>query len=132
MWLLLRAAGAYTNLVKLQMQQQQQEQEVQAKVEEVLEAGGKPVTRHSVDRVLSRWVAITLKVANLHCNTQFRHPRSPHLHIDYSQLLGNTIMQGQSGHDKGSLLHAPKAFCVHNLPKEQEALGIGEASHCVV
>lgn len=51
---LLARAGAYTNLVKLQMQQQEQEQHTQAEVEEVLESGGKPVTRHSLERVLSR------------------------------------------------------------------------------
>lgn len=46
--------GAYTNLVKLQMQQQEHDETTQAEVEEVLEAGGKPVTRHSLDRVLQR------------------------------------------------------------------------------
>jgi hypothetical protein len=43
------AAGAYTNLVKLQMQQQ----ETEAEVQEVMESGGKPVT---LERVQSRWV----------------------------------------------------------------------------
>jgi hypothetical protein len=42
-------AGAYTNLVKLQMQQQ----ETEAEVQEVLEVG-QPVTRASMERVLSR------------------------------------------------------------------------------
>jgi hypothetical protein len=49
-------AGAYTNLVKLQMQQQEADVGQQAEVEEVLASGGKPVSRHSLDRVVSRCV----------------------------------------------------------------------------
>lgn len=45
--------GAYSNLVKLQMQRQQVEEDTEAEVQEVM-AAGKPVTRHSLERVLSR------------------------------------------------------------------------------
>jgi hypothetical protein len=50
------AAGAYTNLVKLQMQQQEADVGQQAEVEEVLASDGKPVSRQSLDRVVSRCV----------------------------------------------------------------------------
>lgn len=52
----LHAAGAYTNLVQLQMQQQQADVGQQAEVEEVLASGGQPVSRHSIERVVSRCV----------------------------------------------------------------------------
>lgn len=53
---LLLCAGAYTNLVKLQMQQAEVEEQTQVEVQEVMEAGGKPVTSSSIDRVLARCV----------------------------------------------------------------------------
>jgi hypothetical protein len=56
----MRAAGAYTNLVKLQMQQQEADVGQQAEVEEVLAADGKPVSRHSIDRVVSRCAVVVL------------------------------------------------------------------------
>lgn len=37
------------------MQRQEAEEHTEAEVEEVLETGGKPVTRGSMDRVLARW-----------------------------------------------------------------------------
>ena len=46
-------AGAYSNLVKLQMQQRQVEQETEEVVAEVLEVGH-PITRDSLDRTHSR------------------------------------------------------------------------------
>jgi hypothetical protein len=46
-------AGAYSNLVKLQMQQRQVEEETEEVVAEVLE-GGRPITRDSLDRTRSR------------------------------------------------------------------------------
>jgi hypothetical protein len=56
-------AGAYTNLVKLQMQQQ----ETEAEVQEVLEVG-QPVTRGSIERVLSRCGWACGQVAAVSCS----------------------------------------------------------------
>lgn len=53
-----QCAGAYTNLVKLQMQQQSSEVARHAEVEEVLASDGKPVTRDNIDHVVSRQVAV--------------------------------------------------------------------------
>jgi len=53
---LCAAAGAYANLVKLQMQQQAQQVEQNAEVEEVLAADGRPVTRDSVEQLSARQV----------------------------------------------------------------------------
>lgn len=47
-------AGAYTNLVKLQMQQQSTEVQQRAEVEEVVAADGKPVSKANVEHVVSR------------------------------------------------------------------------------
>jgi hypothetical protein len=43
-------AGAYTNLVKLQMQQHHEEDVVEEELEEVIAADGRPLTRNSLER----------------------------------------------------------------------------------
>lgn len=61
--LLANPTGAYTNLVKLQMQQQQADVGQQAEVEEVLASGGQPVSRHSIERVVSRRRSLELELS---------------------------------------------------------------------
>lgn len=51
------SAGAYTNLVKLQMQQEKQEVTAEAEIEEVVASGGKPISKASFERVESRYAA---------------------------------------------------------------------------
>eukprot|EP00879_Flechtneria_rotunda_P003779 GHRR01004019.1.p1 GENE.GHRR01004019.1~~GHRR01004019.1.p1 ORF type:complete len:1293 (+),score=472.26 GHRR01004019.1:779-4657(+) len=52
--LLANPTGAYTNLVKLQMQQQQQSEAQEAEVAEVVASDGRPLSRSSIERVMSR------------------------------------------------------------------------------
>jgi hypothetical protein len=62
--------------VKLQMQQQEADVGQQAEVEEVLAADGKPVSRASIDRVVSRcalasagWCCLHVQAAGALCNS---------------------------------------------------------------